>query len=220
VLYVDDAGQRWRLPNARADYTSPGPFGVERVDREVVTERDLFNAGGIVYELPAENAGGFAKIRPIATHDRRIHDYCSWRGLLVVTGLGASDKDDPHVIRSADGRCAVWMGAVDDLWKLGKPRGVGGPWFNTPVRKGQPSDPYLMTGFDQKRLTLSHRGNVNVTMRVEVDISGTGLWQTYKTIELKPNGGWMHNVPRAFGAYWIRIVADADVVATAQLDYE
>jgi hypothetical protein len=123
-------------------------------------------------------------------------------------------------MRSADGRCAAWVGAVDDLWKLGKPVGVGGPWLDTPVRKGQPSDPYLMTGFDQKRLTLFHRGTVNVTVRVEVDISGTGLWQPYRTFVLEPSASMTHNIPRAFAAYWLRIVADADVVATAQLDYE
>jgi hypothetical protein len=220
ILYVDDAGQRWRLPKASADYTHPGPFGIERVDREVVTERDLFNAGGTFYELPAENTGGFAKIRPIATHGLHIQDYCSWRGLLVVSGLGVTATDDPHVIRSADGRCAVWVGAVDDLWKLGKPHGVGGPWLDTPVRKGQPSDPYLMTGFDQKRLTLSHRGTSDVTIRIEVDISGTGLWQTYRTFTIPPHASEMHSFPPGFGAYWLRVTADADVNATAQLRYE
>jgi hypothetical protein len=66
VLYVDDAGQRWRLPKSPSFSADKLPFGPERIDREVVTERDLFNAAGIFYELPAENAGGFAKIRPIA----------------------------------------------------------------------------------------------------------------------------------------------------------
>ena len=46
-----------------------------RVCREVSTERDLFNCAGTLYELPAENADGFAKIRPIASHHFRIHDY-------------------------------------------------------------------------------------------------------------------------------------------------
>jgi len=61
-----------------------------RIDREVVTERDLFNCHGTFYELPAENAGGFAKVRPISTHNRKIADYCSYRGLLVMTGISAA----------------------------------------------------------------------------------------------------------------------------------
>ena len=222
VLYVDDAGKRWRLPRAptvAAD--APPPFGLERVDREVATERDLFNAGGIVYELPAENAGGFAKIRPIAMHGRRIHDYCSWRGLLVLSGV-ADDRaaDDPHVIRSHDERCAVWVGAIDDLWKLGKPVGVGGPWLKTAVRAGEPSDPDLMTGFDAKSLSLAHGDADAVTIRVDVDISGTGLWMPYRALEVPPEKTITHDFPRAFQAYWLRVTSDADTTATAQLRYE
>ena len=63
-------------------HDAPGALGPERVDREVCTERDLFNCHGTFYELPAENAGGFAKVRPVTTHNRRVHDYCSYRGLL------------------------------------------------------------------------------------------------------------------------------------------
>jgi hypothetical protein len=50
-----------------------------------VTERDLFNAHGTFYELPAKNAGGFVKVRPVATHNFRIHDYCSYRGLFILS---------------------------------------------------------------------------------------------------------------------------------------
>jgi hypothetical protein len=223
VLYIDDAGRRWRLPKASiAASDVAGPFGLERIDREVATERDLFNAAGIFYELPAENAGGFAKIRPIATHRRRIHDYCSWRGLLVLSGV-ADDRaaDDPHAIRSHDGRCALWVGAVDDLWKLGKPVGIGGPWLNSVVRKDQPSDPYLMTGFDAKTLSLAHGGAADaVMMRVEIDISGTGLWMPYRTFEVPAEKTVTHEFPRSFQAYWLRVVANGDTTATAQLRYE
>jgi hypothetical protein len=222
VLYVDDAGKRWRLPRAPAFAADASPpFGLERVDREVATERDLFNAAGIFYELPAENAGGFAKIRPIATHGRRIHDYCSWRGLLVLSGV-ADDRaaGDPHVIRSHDERCAVWVGAIDDLWKLGKPVGVGGPWLKTAVRTGEPSDPYLMAGFDAKSLSLAHDGDDAIRMRVEVDVSGTGLWMPYRTFDVAPEKTITHDFPRAFQAYWLRVVSDADTTATAQLRYE
>ena len=87
-LYVDDDGRRWRLPKGDAAFDELTGRGLSRIDREVVTERDLFNCHGTFYELPAENAGGFAKIRPITTHNRLIHDYCSYRGLLVMlTGI-------------------------------------------------------------------------------------------------------------------------------------
>ena len=44
---------------------------------------------------------------------------------------------------------------VDDLWRLGKPRGIGGPWKNTEVKAGEPSDPYVMTAYDRKQVNLT-----------------------------------------------------------------
>jgi hypothetical protein len=220
ALYVDDAGRRWRLPKGDAAFDGLTGLGLLRIDREVVTERDLFNCHGTFYELPAENAGGFAKIRPIATHDRRISDYASYRGLLVMTGLGVGATANRRVIRSADGKAAVWVGAVDDLWRLGKAVGRGGPCKETPLRAGEPSDPYLMTGYDVKRLELSHSAARPVSIRVEVDLSGDGLWVAYRTFEVAPGEAARHEFPRAFQACWLRVVADRDCTATAQLAYE
>lgn len=220
VLHVDDRG-RWRLPKGDPAFDQPGRLGDERVCREVCTERDLFNAHGTFYELPAENAGGFAKIRPIATHNRRLTDYASYRGLLVISGLSASQPSDaPHVVRSDDGRCALWVGAVDDLWQLGKPRGIGGPWKETAVEAGRPSDPYLMTGYDRKSVTLAHDGQGPVKVTVEVDLSGDGLWVVYRTFEVASGQAFTHEFSRGFSAYWVRVMADRACRATAQFRYQ
>jgi hypothetical protein len=220
VLYVDDAGRRFRLPKGDPSFDRDSFLGPSRLDREVVTERDLFNCHGTFYELPAENAGGFAKIRPVATHNRRIIDYCSWRGLLVMTGVADQAPGSRHIIRSEDGKCAVWIGVVDDLWKLGKPTGRGGPWKETPVRAGEVSDPYLMSGYDAKTLELSHKGQNSVTLQVEVDVDGEGHWAAYRSFQLPPNGSARHIFPAVFQAYWMRVKASAGTVATAQLAYD
>jgi hypothetical protein len=212
LLYVDDAGKRWRLPRADSD------FGHARLSREVCTERNLLNAGGTFYELPAENAGGFIKVRPIATHNRRIHDFASYRGLLVLSGIADEAKGD-RIIRSDDGQCALWVGAVDDLWQFGKPRGVGGPWMETSVQANTPSDAYLATGYDHKRLRLSHTGSTTVTFKVEADFTGTGRWSEVVSFAVKPGEKLQHNFPAAFGAYWLRVTASADTTATAQFEY-
>ncbi|MCC7495342.1 MAG: hypothetical protein IT204_23535 [Fimbriimonadaceae bacterium] len=217
LLFVDDDGARWRLPRVSGQPLQPAvPL---RVCREVCTERDLFSAGGLFYELPARNAGGFAKVRPIAGSDRLVHDYCSYRGMLVLTGLRPGVRHS-RVVPTPDGRAGLWVGVADELWRLGKPRGVGGPWLDTPVRAGEPSDPYLLTGFDRRRVALRHDGRQAVRMALEVDLSGTGLWQVYRAPLVRPGQTWRHTLPAWFSAYWLRCRADQDVRATAQLVYD
>jgi hypothetical protein len=218
MLYTDETGKRWRLPKGDKALDQRGELGNDRLCREVCTERNLLNVGGTFYELPAVNAGGFIKLRPIATHNRRIHDFASYRGLLVLSGIATDTKGD-HIIRSDDGKCAVWAGAVDDLWKFGKPRGHGGPWVETSVKANVPSDAYLATGYDHKRLTLWHAGNAPVTFKIEADFSGTGVWTQVVSLSVKPGEKLEHTFPDAFGAYWLRVSASADTTATAQFEY-
>lgn len=221
VLFVDEQGKRWRLPKGDDAFDKAGALGVERVCREVCTERDLLNVHGTFYELPAENAGGFAKLRPIATHNRRIHDYASYRGLLVLSGVQAQDAaDNPRIIRSDDGRAAVWVGSVDELWQFGKPRGVGGPWNNTAVQAGRPSDPYLATGYDRKRLLLAHDGTSPVDFRLEADFTGSGAWSPVTSFTVKPGETREHEFSEMFAAYWMRLVPAGDCTATATFVYE
>jgi hypothetical protein len=217
VLFTDDSGRRWRLPKGDMALARH-PLGDYRVAREVATERDLFNADGTFYELPARNAGGFAKIRPVATHNRLVHDYCSYRGLFVVSGVAAdAPLGNPHIIRSDDGKTALWVGAIDDIWQLGKPRGKGGPWMRTPAKAGVPSDPYLMTGYDKKSLRLA--ADKDTTVTAEINITGNGRWVEYAKFALKSAHPVDYSFPDAFSAYWIRFRADRDCTATAILDY-
>ena len=219
VLYVDAAGKRWRLPKGDAAFDKAGPLGADRVCREVCTERNLLNVHGTFYELPAENAGGFIKLRPITTHNRRIHDFASYRGLLVISGI-TDDAKGEHLIRSDDGKCALWAGVVDDLWSFGKPRGRLGAWQGTAVKAGVPSDACLATGYDRKRLTLSHRSSEPVRFRVEADFTGTGQWTEVTRLTVPPGKELEHRFPDAFGAYWLRLVTDQDAVVTATFIYE
>lgn len=192
-------------------------YGTSRICREVATERDLLNLHGTFYELPARNAQGISKVRPIATHNLAIHDFCSHNGLLLFTGID-SHTDSHHIIRSEDGKAALWAGVVDDLWKLGKPRGTGGPWFNTPVEANQPSDPYLMTAYDRKKVSMS--STQNVTLHIEVDLDGTGLWVPYESFNLQAGATIEHEFPEEFSAYWVRSTCDRATVATVMFTYD
>ena len=221
-VIFEESGVRWRLPRS----SSPAQDALLarsalRKAREVCTERDLLQAHGTFYELPALNAKGAIRMRPIATSDITVHDYCSYRGMLVLSGISPeAAKNDRHIIRSDDGKAAVWVGAADDLWQLGKPRGFGGPWKSSNVTAGKPSDPYLMTGYDKKRITLANHGEVETTITVELDAAGDGRFAAYQSFKLAPGAKEIFEFPHWINAYWIRTVSSATTNATAQLTYE
>lgn len=221
VLIVDAKGRRWRLPLGDNAYKEPSLNGELRICREVATERDLLNCFGTFYELPAENADGFAKIRPISSHNLRVEDYASYRGLLIMTGI-AKDMvgKNPHIFASKDKKVAVWAGTIDDLWNLGKPVGFGGPWVDTAVKANEVSDPYLISHYINRSLSLSHKGNETVNFRIEVDPTGDGTFVEYTRFAVKAGEKFNYTFPEGFQVRWIRFTTDKDVVATAWLDYK
>jgi hypothetical protein len=220
LLIVDDRGRRWRLPRANLAYDEPMLAGELRLCREVATERDMLNAGGTFYELPAENADGFAKIRPVASHSLRVNDFGGYRGLFLMSGVKPDAAASEHIVKSDDGKAALWVGAIDDLWKLGKPLGQGGPWKDSAVKADVPSDPYLFWGYDDRTLRLSHDQNDPLSFKIELDITGTGLWVNYGHREVAP--GEVVAVPfeQAVQARWIRVSVEKDCKATAWLTYQ
>jgi hypothetical protein len=221
ILVIDDAGRRWRLPKGKAHFDDLTNQAQLRICREVATERDLFNCHGTFYELPAENADGYAKIRPVASHNFRIHDYASYRGMLIMTGIDPEQtRDNPHVISSTDQNAALWAGVIDDLWELGKPVGKGGPWKDSNVKANQSSDPYLIGFYDHKQLTLQHDLSEDVTFTIEVDPLGHSPWMLYKEVPVKAGETYEYTFPEGFQARWIRFTADKDCTATAWLVYD
>ncbi|NHE56043.1 hypothetical protein [Cyclobacterium plantarum] len=221
VLIQDDQGRRWRLPKGKDAFTEPSVNGKLRIAREVATERDLFNCHGTFYELPAENADGFAKIRPVASHNLRINDYASYRGMLLLSGVDPQAADgNEHIILSEDGEIAVWAGVIDDLWKLGKPVGKGGPWANTAVDAGIPSDPYLFAFYDQRKLELQHGANEEVTFTIQFEPVGHGPWMDWKQVTVAPGETHLETFPDEIEARWVRLVANDDCTATAIFTYE
>jgi hypothetical protein len=88
------------------------------------------------------------------------------------------------------------------------------------VKAGVPSNAYLATGYDQKRLIHSHTSKEPMNFRLEADFSGTDAW--VEVIQLSVGAGkpLEHRFPEAFGAYWLRLIAEKDSTTTATLVYE
>ena len=90
VDIVDDNGKKWKFPNVNGDTTV--------MCREIATERDLLYVGGVWYEVPADNAGGFAALRPIALANEPVKSLNGERGMMYLNGKAM---------------------VIDDLWKNG-----------------------------------------------------------------------------------------------------
>ncbi|MEZ6067606.1 MAG: hypothetical protein R3B90_18285 [Planctomycetaceae bacterium] len=217
AIVVADNGQRLRLP--RVEGTTP--YG--RDIREVQSERSLAHIGNTFYEVPRGELGKhvleYRKMRPIASHKYGISDFCSWRGLLVLAGARADAPADGHVFGDGDGGPQLWFGAVDDLWQLGAPVGVGGPWHETAVSANEPSDPYIMTGFDKKTLTLRHDSTESVTFDIQVDYSNRDYWKAFESVVVPAGEAVTFEFPRGYSAHWVRLVADRACQATATFVY-
>lgn len=217
VLVVED-GKRYRLP-LNKKFAKQTPFA--RVAREVSTERDLFNCGGTFYELPARNAQGVAKIRPIASHNLAIFDYASYCGIMFVSGLSNSAEleNSEHIIVSDDKKLALWAGSIDDLWKLGKPVGEGDVWQNDAVRRGEISDPFLLAGYDKKTIRIKSKDDIKVA--AEIDVDGTGLWVEYDIFDIRGGTLFEKKMGDDFAGYWVRFkpLGNSDSI-TATLLYQ
>ncbi len=213
-VIVSDTSGTFRLPKTSAAYDKAFSSGWPRARREVESERYLFNAHGTFYEVGRES--GFASIKPVTTHKRKIMDYCTWRGLLVISGTQSKANADGHYFTNADKSTGLWFGAIDDLWKLGKPVGEGGLWKDETVNAGQASLPFLMTGYDKKKMTLTSDADVEFVLEVDVDHSG---FKPFKKIRVAKGQTVNFDFPDGFNAHWIRATPDKKCKTTVWITY-
>jgi hypothetical protein len=205
--------QRYLLPEGSHSWDHAWNTEWLRI-RHAVTERLLMDAHGIFYELPPFAYGDHIwGIKPICSHLRVVPDFCYWRGMFVM----ASDQIDHDQGQPQSG---LWFGNIDDLYKMGKPTGWGGPWRQTLVDPDQPSDPFLMTGFDKKVVHLAHDSKGTVNFTIEVDFLGDGTWKEYGKVPVHPSTGYAHHeFPDGFSAHWVRLRTDRQCTATAYFMY-
>ena len=206
--------QKYRLPKASHAFNHAWQTEWMRI-REVETEHFLMDIHGMFYELqPIAFEDAIWGVKPVCQHLRIIPDYCAFRGLFALGGNQTTPNNDNYTL-GGQPQSGIWFGKTDDLWQWGKPAGWGGPWRKTAVKRGEASDPFLMTGFDKKvlHLTADRLGK----FAVQIDFLGNGSWQHYEAISCNP---YAHHVfPNGFSAHWVRIVPEQDCVATAEFHY-
>ncbi|WP_316812031.1 hypothetical protein [Pedobacter heparinus] len=207
-IIVKDKTGTFRLPKGSAEYENMA----YRDRREIESERFMLNISGTFYEVGRES--GFIALRPITTHNKKIVDFCTWRGLLVLSGTKKEAGPDGNYFgNQANG---LWYGGVDDLWKMGKAVGEGGVWKNTIVKAKEPSLPYLMTGYDQKKVAITADKDVDITLEVDFDLTG---FHQYKTFSVKAGQTINYEFPKGFSAHWVRGISNKDCSATILFRY-
>jgi hypothetical protein len=217
-VYADGEWRTYRLPKASHTFDHGWQTEWTRI-REVETERYLMDCHGMFYELsPVAYDGRIWGVRPVSSHLRVIPDYCSFRGMFVAAGNETTPIHDANAVVGQP-QSGLWFGKTDDLWEWGKPQGWGGPWTDTPVEAGDPSDPFLMTGFEETCLHLEHDADEAVTVSIEVDFDGTHRWRRYDEVVVEPGEYEPYQFPSAFSAHWVRFSTDIDCAATAQLTH-
>lgn len=210
VIIKDKTGT-FRLPKT-SDVYETFPY---RDRREVESERFMLNIQGTFYEVGRE--AGFIALRPVTTHHKKIIDFCTWRGLLVLSGTKPMAKADGHYFSNENNTDGLWFGGIDDLWKMGKPTGYGGVWKNTAVKANTQSLPFLMTGYNKKKVSLSSDKDVKITLEVDFDLLG---FHTYKTFRVPAGKTINYEFPKGFSAHWVRAIADKDCAATVWFTYQ
>lgn len=215
---TNNTWHRYRLPKATQAMDHMILTEWPRI-REVETERFLMDCHGMFYELShLAYDGKIWGVRPISTHLRMIPDFCSWQGLLVLAGNQVTPIWDSNLL-AGEPQSNLWFGKTDDLWSFGKPKGWGGPWWEDTVAADEPSDPFLMTGFDHKVVHISHDAEETVSFSIEVDFLGCGKWCHYDTIAVPAKGYKFHVFPEGFSAHWVRLIPDGACEASVHFVY-
>jgi hypothetical protein len=67
---------------------------------------------------------------------------------------------------------------------------------------------------------LQNHSQQNNTFKLQIDLTGEGLWVDHRQFEVAPSSSVQYTFPDALQARWVRLIANRDCQATAQLEYK
>lgn len=191
--------------------------------RAVDTERYLLDAHGMFYSLSPylTDTDTFATSMPrmeaIAKHYRTIPDFASYQGNLVLGSNQASNQygQFPNV---GDSQSGLWFTQTDNLWRMGKPAGVGYWWKGTSVSAAQESLPMLARGFDRKTVNLYNASGSTAT-NVDIITYHETTGYTITTVAVAASTYAHYEFPTGYQCDWITVKSSAAVTLSAWVAY-
>jgi len=219
-LKVMDNGEWHTYLLPKATYNNDPPHGWftewPRI-RSIGNGKMMMDMHGMFYNFPESfSASNTAGINPISSHLRYIPDFMNWNGQIV---LATDETSIQGNLLAGQPQSNLWFGSYEQLSEWGPASGYGAVWLKEPVAADQPSEPYLMAGFDNRILHLKNHGNSVVTVTLEVDINGNNEWEPYQTLRLPAGVYQYHIFDKRFEVEWIRLKTDRSSQLTAAFHF-
>jgi hypothetical protein len=209
--------QTYRLPKGSYTYDPVHGWFTEwpRI-RQIGDGPFLLNMHGTFFDFPSTfDRGQAAGIRPLGTHLHYTTDFTEWNGRVVLAG------DDTSILQNllaAKPQSNLRFVARAQLERdFGPAAGWGGVWVDDAVKAGQPSEPILVTGYEERWLHLAHDARTPVTFSLELDARGDEAWREVKSVLVPETGYASLALPSDAREGWLRVKVDRDVVASAFL---
>lgn len=219
-LKVMDNGEWHTYLLPKATYNNDPPHGWftewPRI-RSIGEGKMMMDMHGMFFDFPESfSASNTAGIRPIGSHLRYIPDFINWNGEIVLATDETSIQGNPL---AGQPQSNLWFGSYEELSNWGPASGYGAVWLKEDVAANEPSDPYLMVGFDHRMVHLKNHGNRPVTVTMEIDSDGNNEWKTLESVNLAAGEYLPFLFDKSLTAEWIRLETNRAAQLTASFHF-
>ena len=146
-------------------------------------------------------------IKPRSTYLKVIGDFCRYKNRIAI---GCDDTANREFLnrRKAKGHLAapqsqsnLWFIEPEMLDQIGPVIGRGAVWLNDKVQANEPSDPFLISGFQKRALHLVT--DQKAKLIIEIDTKGNGKWAEFEEVEI--DGYAWYRFDPDLNATWVRL---------------
>lgn len=217
-LKVLDQGEWHTYLLPKATYNNDPPHGWftewPRI-RSVGNGKMMMDMHGMFYNFPGTfSSTNTAGIKPMGSHLRYIPDFLNWNDKIVLATDETSIQGNPL---AGQPQSNLWFGDYEDLSNWGPATAYGAIWLNEEVKANNSSDPFLISGFDNRMIHFKNHTDKLVLITIEIDINGDNNWTKLGTENLEV-GNYKHYIfDKSLKAEWVRLISDTPSKLTAAL---